>query len=427
MKSTNLFLAAAALCAALFSGCSSTPTEETQGVVNVVEAMKNPQPLKASLLGSKIRFIPLETTDSSLIGAHWSLVEAGDHIIINNNSYGVSTDVKDILVFDGKSGKFLTGIGHKGQGPNDYTYPTYAMSADRSKIYFTAASGSGWVGYDMSDKFIGKILPELSNTITGIIKVGGLYSVDDSIAYLYDRRDVSSRELIFKRFTLDGRLLDSTVVFQGQKLNEIDLSNVQSLAIHTNKVGFEKGKQSVIGLSINGGDVKILPGLHNQLVNGEIHVSEELSDTIFSLAKDGLYPSLVFDLGEKRFPSSQKNLRLPNSDELLMAQVYETPSKVLFSLSQGWPGDDAHKEFIGIYNVKSGQTVIGSADDGIADDLSDFLPFNPIMNTSSGEFAGVVTMDEIYKWLDEHPDAKMPEWAEGLDAESNPIIVIISD
>ena len=53
-----------ALCASMLMACSSG-TENMQGQIDVLPAFENLTELKVSQLGKNIRYVPLETTDSS--------------------------------------------------------------------------------------------------------------------------------------------------------------------------------------------------------------------------------------------------------------------------------------------------------------------------------------------------------------------------
>ena len=54
--------------------CSTTSQKnEAQGQIDIVPAFENPTELKVSHLGKNIRYVPLETTDSSLIGQMFGL------------------------------------------------------------------------------------------------------------------------------------------------------------------------------------------------------------------------------------------------------------------------------------------------------------------------------------------------------------------
>lgn len=70
------------LWASLLIACSSgTQQEKVEGQIDVLPAFENLTELKVSHLGKNIRYVPLETTDSSLVtGVQLGLLD--DKIII---------------------------------------------------------------------------------------------------------------------------------------------------------------------------------------------------------------------------------------------------------------------------------------------------------------------------------------------------------
>ena len=86
-------------------GCTVIPFES--GVENV-------KPVKLSDIAEKVTFVPLETTDSSLIARQMlSQIRLANGCIYVPCSNG-------LLTFDEKTGKFLRRISRKGQGPGEY-------------------------------------------------------------------------------------------------------------------------------------------------------------------------------------------------------------------------------------------------------------------------------------------------------------------
>ncbi len=136
---------------------------------------------------------------------------------------------------------------------------------------------------------------------------------------------------------------------------------------------------------------------------------------------------ITFDFGGKGFPYTEFNKRMPTSKEMFVLNSLMTPSKVLFALSEGWLVDETHKEYVGVYDRKTGSVKLGDKEKGITDDLGGFMPFNPVTTTADGKFIGVLTMEEIEDWLAEHPDAERPASLANSTAEDNPVLVVISD
>ncbi len=66
------------LSAGIMAACSGSHESGKSGTVNVADAIANPSEITTSQLGSKIRFVPLETSDSALIGNAWTMAFTDD-------------------------------------------------------------------------------------------------------------------------------------------------------------------------------------------------------------------------------------------------------------------------------------------------------------------------------------------------------------
>ena len=89
-----------ALCASMLMACSSG-TEKMQGQIDVLPAFENLTELKVSQLGKNIRYVPLETTDSSLIGGSCKVCLLEDKIMVTYGGRGES----HCFLFDRETGK----------------------------------------------------------------------------------------------------------------------------------------------------------------------------------------------------------------------------------------------------------------------------------------------------------------------------------
>ena len=97
----------------LMAACSTVPRgEKKEGHIDIVPAFENQTELKISHLGKNIRYVPLETTDSSLVIDYaCKLKLSGDKLIV---SYRVKM-IMHCFLFDAKTGKFIREIGHRGE------------------------------------------------------------------------------------------------------------------------------------------------------------------------------------------------------------------------------------------------------------------------------------------------------------------------
>ena len=103
----------------MFLSCASEKQEAlvTVGdciVIPFEKGVGNVRPVKLSDIAEKVVFVPLETTDSSLVARQML-----SHIRLANGRIYVPCS-EGLLTFDEKTGKFLHRISRKGQGPGEY-------------------------------------------------------------------------------------------------------------------------------------------------------------------------------------------------------------------------------------------------------------------------------------------------------------------
>lgn len=417
-----IITAVAGLALAACSGNHETDTKS--GTIDIASALANQTEVTTSQLGGKISFIPLETSDSCLVGNQWTLKVAGDKIVITNVGQMVfnNGDNTGVQVFDLNTGKYISSPGRVGQGPEDRENGFVYTNKNGNRLYSKAGNGNGYVVYTTDGKFAGKMPagPRLSSFLT---------DADTTITFLKNDTDDSSRELVLYTYGQSGALLDSCVIFAGQEevpFKRIFTGGEMVMITAHDKSGFPLTKMSMTEFKV-GGKSSIIPGIPLNQIGDELYITQTMCDTIYRLGADGAEPVITFDFGGKGFPYTEFNNRLPNSNEIFVVNSLMTPSKVLFALSEGWLGEETHKEYVGVYDRKTGSVKLGDKEKGIADDLGAFMPFNPVTTTADGKFIGVLTMEEIEDWLAEHPDAERPAALANSTAEDNPVLVVISD
>ena len=101
----------------LMAACTGTPQSSADGLcsIDVAGAMEKPAELKLSELGSDVRYVLLETTDSCLIGGNPNILLLDKQIEKKKK--------KNCFLFDKETGKFLTKVGHVGEDPEAYSGP----------------------------------------------------------------------------------------------------------------------------------------------------------------------------------------------------------------------------------------------------------------------------------------------------------------
>ena len=87
----------------LLGSCTPQNKANDPNAIDIAVSLEHLTELKTSQLGKQIRYIPLETTDSSLIGNSYSIKLSKDHIFVSTNGRCLS--------FNKQTGKYLGSIG----------------------------------------------------------------------------------------------------------------------------------------------------------------------------------------------------------------------------------------------------------------------------------------------------------------------------
>lgn len=415
MKNFAIIIAAAVA----FTACGGGTSTSGDGVIDVEHALENLTPITTSMLGSNIRYVPLETGDSVLVGGKWTLYATDDKVVVNNAGNVHFNEVASVMSFDINSGRFIASIGRQGVGPEEYLAPFPTINYNGESVYFMAGNGKGWVEYDLEGNFKGKILPEMP------FEGNRLSFVKDTVAtFVNSRCDESNRRTVVSRYGVSGVFIDSMVQFDGQYREPYQLRFGGRVSIATYDKPFPNSHHTIPIITCNGKETLLAAGGAFR-VGDEVFYEETLCDTLYRLTADGFVPSLIFNMGSNGFPFSEINKRPVQPSEYIIVDHMGTQSSLLFGMSQGYPNDDNSNTYIGLYDRATGKTTLGAGIDGIRDDLSGFMPFNPVTVTPSGKFIGVLTMEAIDEWMDEHPDATLPDALKGYSIDDNPVLVII--
>ena len=131
-----------------FFSCGRAADEEKSiEVIPIGEAYRSPSSfLNASDCFTKIRYVPLETSDSALVGDRPVVWIVGDRLIISSDH--------GCLAFDKNSGRFLNSIGHIGNDPEGSLTLSGWPNAAAGHVYFSAGNGRSVI-YDVAGHFVG--------------------------------------------------------------------------------------------------------------------------------------------------------------------------------------------------------------------------------------------------------------------------------
>ena len=388
--------------ACLLAACADTARQPAgdMAVIDVAAAMDNLAPLKLSELGATVRYVPLQTTDSCLIGNKPTLTVAGDYILVQSG--------EECLAFDKQTGRFVAAIGHRGEDPQAYSNAFPHYNGQNGLVYFVRYPDK-LQQYDLAGRYVGQttvptppaIPSDFAFADTAVV---GYYS---NIA----QQGSNGRSLLL--FSGQGTVLD-TVPAILPPLPPMQTKDIA--AINITKVGLAAMAYTRFQDGTASGNLIGCPTLW--ACDGEIHFKEQFIDTVYALKGNRLQPVLAFHTGKWRLGAEARQEASDTNDKLLPVTVLETPDKVFFQCARG------------IYDKPAGTTRMASAKDGLTDDLNQFLPFTPQACSPQGEYVGYLSAEDVVVWMEDHPEAKNNSALAplvGVKAEDNPVVVIVTD
>ena len=400
MKKKQLIPAALLILLAACGNPKNNKTAEGLTVIDVESAINNLQDeLKLSDLYDTVRYVPLETNDSCLIGQWPSLSIVGNYLIVNSYS---TTNL--CYNFDKETGRFLASIGHTGDDPEAYTSGIPFYNEHDNLLYFTREPNA-LQKYDAQGNYHGQI--KLPTSFPMPVQ----YVFTDSLItgrYNY-RWPLPPCALL--TFGPDGQLRDS--IFD-------PMADIVSLPAAPNaNVSLKQLAGSTLAIasfgggsawnSVNGGNI--------YLHEGQVKYHADFSDTVHILRNGHLQPSIAFHTGKYHFPPEGRARDYGYADKLVIIQVTETPERILFYAAKGIYREKP-ENYIGVYNRHSRTLRMAPTDGTFADDLTGFMPYK----------GDLIEAFEVVEWLDEHPEAKdNPALAPllRLKEDDNPVVVLV--
>lgn len=415
-------------CASMLTGllliaCSGVNRTESKGIIDVAGAMENVQELNVSQLGDKIRFVPLETNDNSLVADRWNFQVTDKYVILSNMGYGGG---QKCMTFDLNTGKYVATVGHPGQDPEAYgnSFPVLDEGGSDVLYFF---SPHGMVKYSMDGRFLGSI----NSTITRY-SFPAYPLINDTVMtrVLSVSSPEGDRHISFLRTNLEGSVIDSTaVIAEGKPVGphvpiryfDARIRIYPSLMPHS---GLEFSK--IEGRREDKGQVVELIGPSQMWqIDGAVRFHQAFNDSIYGLTTAGAGSIVyIFDTGKWHYPVGETAKTKITSAHVFVTDMMETADHIVFAVSKGWLEED-NKGYIGLYDKRTGSTTVSEIEKGFRDDLAGFAPFYPVRMNGKGQLIGIMTMEDIHQWLEEHPDAERPAFVDTLAEDANPVLVIV--
>ncbi|WP_297902088.1 DUF4934 domain-containing protein [uncultured Parabacteroides sp.] len=408
------------LCTAMFlTSCMDHEKEEaSKRVIEIGKAISSPAELKASDYFDEIRYIPLETKDDCLIGSSPDIKLLDEYIL-------VTTDNRQCFLFDKATGRFKCQVGHVGNDPGGYRSVDCLVDELNGRLLF-----NGWghdlISYDLSGNYVGKI--EVPCVQEEAYPSNCFVMNRDTIVGFF-QNTLGKEENRVLYFQEEGGLL---ALLPNE--SQCDPFEINSMSVWKGESAVKEfGPSALRGLIyIEGKDPETASVMYPNNSNfwhvgKDTYFMESFNDTIFQMKDTTLIPYLWFDCADLKWDYKDR-FSVDKSRGLFIPQILDS-KRSLFALAiTGLYDKDKRKTYCVAFDKQKGETRASLFENGIKDDITGFLPIRLTAVSSSGEYGGILSMEDITKWMDKHTGRELPKelaTLKDIDEEQNPVVVLL--
>ncbi|MDO9580008.1 MAG: 6-bladed beta-propeller [Bacteroidales bacterium] len=343
-----------------------------------------------------IEYIPLETTEQSLIHRNFNMSNLGDRIIFGDKSF-ILKQANSILKFK-NDGSFIAKIGTVGRGPDEFQVCNDMEVDEKGQIYIVDAWKKKFFVYSGSGEFIKTITFPLYGSVE--------YRYVESMFLCYNQNNLGNVENSFNLIDTGGKIIKS----------------------FPNKYPFKMYKDAYGYLHEN-----LFYQFNNRLFKKEVY-----SDTIYAFENMTFKPHLVIDVGEKLITPKARS-EFAGMD---LAKNYITPRNLFefgnyvyyeFSYNFVFPNSETYG-FIG--SKKNNSQVLIDPEQGIINDLDGGLNVFPLTikddNTIIGWVEAIKLKTHVASERFKNSNPKYPEkkqelerLANSLKETDNPVLMMV--
>lgn len=409
------------ICVAVLTGCSGknqTDYDAVPNVIDVEEAFHNRKNITLTDLGEQVRYIPLETTDSSVVA-----VSSLTAMAVTDKFILIGASSVPITVFDKENGRYVGQVGQIGNGPEEYPHGTNFMADPITQTIYVRISPTKYQSYDAKGKFLKTVSWEES--ARGTI-VAPYFMGDKFFTYV----NLPSEHTTVFSYSYDGA--------GGEKSDSLPVKG-------DNK--FPGGKPKLVlplvGAEVLGGKTYLMQFENNKWtyghqnnnaywhLHGELRMKDTFNDTIFAMKDDFRHPvpEIVFHMGKwggfERYEEAGVM-----TDKLIVTRVMETEHVVYFNLFQNmydvdsWLKGRNSLAYAGVYNKATGVTKIQESA-GIENSLEGLPRFSVYNVSTAGELVVCYQTETLIEAREKMLSEEQPEWLKQLQEDDNPVILLI--
>ena len=382
---------------AFFGSCSFNKQQETVSgnlpytIIPFEKGVKNEKKVKLSDIAEKVTFIPMETTDASLI----TKVRANNIISVNGNIV-IPCFNMGAFAFD-ENGKFIAPISRKGQGPGEFTrFMCVAGNSEKDLIYLKS--------------FKKMMAFRTDGTFVNEYKIPGFGNPWETSIVMQDSITLSA-------------VINNT----GKKPYRLILGNAQGDTLKA----FPQYDRFEIPRGMN---YTYINNKENFLYQykGESVYHDYYCDTLYTVTRDSLLPRYLLDMGKYKLP---KDLRIEAeffSDEpeqaMNKAENYYRP--ILFENDRyivmpytTWSLQNRDLPTELMYYDRQTKECIKVKDGAFVNDMMGNLPFCPDARIAENVLAEWWEASELMELAEE--GVELPENLKNLREDDNGVLVLV--
>ena len=396
----------------LIVSCDNKKDVLSPKVIPLASAVGNYSVLNLSEYATEIRYIPLETKDSVLIGVIRQIVYENERILILDYS-------SNCFLFD-NNGKFLCKIGQMGQGPEDYI-SIGQVSIHENLIYL--------IGFDKM------LIYDIDGHLVGTNNL-----LSDDISAEYDRMG-SGMVVPLKKDTFVMNVCRMMGYYPKAILFETYQSGVKLIKEYQNYIKIDKLPPGIMSSD----ELGIMYSYKD-----EVRIFKIINDTVFSIGKSmEMKDAFIFDLGkykptlsfiegkearDNRFDYSKKFITLRNifeSNNYLFIDFNfgnHSPEPIERISSGGNPYTANY--MYSVFNKFTGELILMKqhikGKFGFKNDLDNGPVIWPHSVSSKNELVTYISVEEYLDYYDkiENPTLQMSEIAKNARMDDNQILII---
>ena len=402
----------------LISSITSCDNKNEALPINVIpleSAVGKYQILNLSDYSTEIKYIPLETNESALLGTITQLIYENEKIFIKSISGDL---VYHCYLFD-NSGMFSRKIGQPGQGPDDYLSLNGTESLFENFIYLMDTRQHKLLTYDTTGLLVNNVklrINEISEKNREHYSIHQVFPLKKDIFVM----NVASSY---------GHYPKAVLLEAGQ-------SDLKTIKEYTNHVKLDKQ----LGYSFVEGGVMYRFG-------DNMRIYKALNDTIFTIDQNTeMKDAFIFELGKYRFPLSLVERRDSGDDfdnYIIPSDIFESSNHLFINFNtgiythepfektskRGWKY--MNKNTYGVFDkftgelILMGQPIKGKL--GFKNDLDNGPVIWPHYISSNNELVTYISAEDFLEYYSkiENPTPQMTEIAKNVKPDDNEIVIVV--